>query len=73
MSGMSKIVPCVDCQEMFPRKLLNREFRCQDCRFKILRDNILQLMAHEGPHYEKWKQACLRKAERYAEGIKGGK
>lgn len=51
----SKIVKCIDCGNEFPRKELNRKFRCQECRIKILRDNMGQLMAHEGPHYEKWK------------------
>ena len=53
----SKIVKCVDCGREFPRKELNRKFRCPDCRIKILRENMGQLMAHEGPQYEKWKTA----------------
>lgn len=55
MSGMSKIVACVDCQEMFPRKLLNRAGRCHQCSLKALRDAMTQLHNREGPYYEKWK------------------
>lgn len=57
----SKKVHCVDCGLEFRRKELNRRFRCHDCRQKIVYENIRQLMAHEGPHYEKWRQG-LKKA-----------
>lgn len=60
----SKIVHCVDCNEEFPRKELNRKGRCQECRIKIVRENMGQLMAHEGPHYEKWKQGIRAAAAR---------
>ncbi|MBA7675886.1 hypothetical protein ES703_84125 [subsurface metagenome] len=60
----SKIVHCVDCNEEFPRKELNRKGRCQECRIKIVRANMGQLMAHEGPHYEKWKKAIKTAAAR---------
>jgi len=53
----SKIVKCVDCGREFPRKDLNRNFRCKECIIQIVRDNVVQLNAHEGPHYEKWKLA----------------
>ena len=71
MTG-SKIVKCVDCQREFPRKELNRKLRCPDCAIVVLRDCMTQMMEKSGPYYEKWKQACLEKAGRYAEGIKGG-
>ena len=60
----SKIVHCVDCNEEFPRKELNRKGRCQDCRVKIIRENMTQLRAHEGPLYEKWKGAVQAAAAR---------
>jgi len=60
----SKRVKCVDCGKEFPRKELNRKFRCLACATKILRDNMGDLMAHEGPQYEKWKQSMKAAAER---------
>ncbi|MBA7586539.1 hypothetical protein ES708_28541 [subsurface metagenome] len=60
----SKIVHCVDCNEEFPRKELNRNGRCQDCAMKVVGDNMRQLMAHEGPHYEKWKQSMRAAANK---------
>jgi len=53
----SKIVPCVDCGKELPRKELNRNFRCIDCRVKAVGENCFQLMQHKGPRYEKWKEA----------------
>lgn len=61
---VSKIIKCVDCGHEFPRKELNRNFRCYDCRIKIVRDNMKQLMAHRGPEYEKWKKAIQAAAEK---------
>ncbi|MBA7586216.1 hypothetical protein ES708_28212 [subsurface metagenome] len=60
----NKMIPCVDCGKEHPRKELNRKLRCPDCRIKILRDNMQQLMDHEGPHYEKWKQGVKAAAEK---------
>jgi len=60
MPTVSKIVPCVDCQEMFPRKLLNRMGRCTQCAGVALRDAPIQLHNHEGPYYEKWKASMKR-------------
>lgn len=57
MSRASKIVPCVDCQEMFPRKQLNRNGRCRECAWAALGDAMTQLHNHEGPFYEKWKDS----------------
>lgn len=54
-----KIVKCIDCGKEFPRKELNHKFRCQECRMKILGDNMGQLMAHQGPHYDKWKASMI--------------
>lgn len=51
----SKIVPCVDCGREFPRKELNRHFRCHDCAWEALRSNWESLREHAGPSYEKWK------------------
>ena len=56
MVRMSKIVPCVDCQEMFPRKLLNRMGRCHDCAMKKMLSVPRQLHDHSGPEYEHWKE-----------------
>ena len=53
----SKVVKCVDCGKEYPRKELNRNFRCPDCRMKIVGENMWQLHRHEGPHYEKWRVA----------------
>ena len=64
MGKASKIVKCVDCGREFPRKELNRKLRCQECRIKVVRDNTLQLMRHEGPHYEKWKARIKEAARR---------
>ena len=61
---MAKIYYCVDCGLELPRKDLNRHHRCQDCRIKISRDNMQQLRSHDGPHYEKWKQALKAAAQK---------
>uniref|UniRef100_A0A6H2A6K8 C2H2-type domain-containing protein n=1 Tax=viral metagenome TaxID=1070528 RepID=A0A6H2A6K8_9ZZZZ len=53
----SKIVSCIDCGKEYPRKELNRRFRCPDCAMRIIEENMLQLHRHEGPHYEKWRKA----------------
>lgn len=64
MPGMSKIVPCVDCHEMFPRKRLNRMGRCDDCAQAAMRDAITQLHNHSGPYYERWKSAMKERIRR---------
>ncbi len=64
MVRMSKIVPCVDCQEMFPRKQLNRMGRCPSCAGFAVREATMQLHIHEGPYYEKWKAAMKLKIGR---------
>lgn len=60
----SKIIKCVDCGKEFPRRELNRKFRCPDCARKIVEDNMGQLMAHQGSHYEKWKERMKAVAEK---------
>ena len=60
----SKMVHCVDCNKEFLRKQLNRSRRCHDCAVKIVGENIGQLMAHEGPHYAKWRQSVIAAAEK---------
>ena len=64
MPKSSEIVTCIDCQEMFQRKFLNRMRRCPDCALKALVGNIRQLSAHSGPCYEKWKKAVQAAARR---------
>jgi len=53
---VSKIVKCVDCRREFPRKELNRRFRCYDCRVKKFMAVVEQMYKREGPEYEHWKQ-----------------
>jgi len=60
----SKIVPCVDCGEEYPRKELNRKFRCHDCAMEIIRANMWELNRHEGPNYEKWRRAMQAAANK---------
>ena len=60
----SKIVKCVDCGTEYPRKELNRNFRCHDCAWKKAGEIPVQLMAQSGPEYEKWKQSMKAVAER---------
>lgn len=60
----SKIVECVDCGKEFPRKELNRKFRCRDCTMKIVEENMRGLLSHSGPHYEKWRKAYKAAAEK---------
>jgi len=60
----SKIVKCVDCGKEYPRKELNRNFRCHDCAWKVVEQNGRQLHAHEGPHYERWKEGVKAAAGR---------
>ena len=60
----SKIVHCVDCNEEFPRKELNRNGRCRSCAMKIIRENMVQLHSKSGPHYEKWKQSIQAAAQK---------
>jgi len=62
----SKIVLCIDCGREFPRKELNRKFRCPDCRTKIVEENMRQLMAHEGPHYKKWQRSMEEMTQKFA-------
>lgn len=57
MPRISKTVPCVDCQEIFARKQLNRMGRCPSCAMFAMREDTMQLHNHEGPYYEKWKAA----------------
>ena len=72
MPTKSKITKCVDCGKEFPRKVLNRKFRCWDCAGKKMLAVITQMSDKSGPEYEKWKLACLRVVDRYEAGIKGG-
>ena len=51
---------CVDCQEEFLVKQLNRMGRCHDCAGAAMRDAASQLHNHEGPFYEKWKAGLNR-------------
>ena len=51
----SKIVKCVDCGKEFPRKELNRNFRCHDCAWKKIGEIPHQLHEKSGPEYERWK------------------
>lgn len=55
MSRKSAILPCVDCQEMFPPKELNRQGRCPQCAWRAVSECVTQLHNHEGPYYERWK------------------
>lgn len=64
MPRASAIVPCADCQEMFPRKLLNRMGRCQGCASKAALEDVSQLHNRSGPYYEKWKAAIKAKIGR---------
>ncbi|MBA7582390.1 hypothetical protein ES708_24318 [subsurface metagenome] len=64
MGKASKIVKCAECGGDFPRKELNRNFHCQDCRMKVLRETMEQLHRKEGPRYEKWKQGMKAAAGR---------
>lgn len=57
----SKIVKCIDCGREFPRKELNRNFRCHDCAEKAMMDTRHQLWDKSGPYYEKWKAAMKGK------------
>ena len=64
MSLTSGIYKCVDCGRDFTRKELNRNFRCKECRIKIVSDNMQQLMRHEGPLYDKWREKVKEAASR---------
>ncbi len=64
MVRMSKIDHCVDCQEEFPHKLLNRMGRCHECAWKALGEASSQLANHSGPYYEKWKAAMKNRIGR---------
>jgi DNA-directed RNA polymerase subunit RPC12/RpoP len=55
MPRASEIVKCVDCGKEFPRKGLNRKFRCPDCAMKKMTDVVRQVYAKSGPEYEHWK------------------
>lgn len=59
----SKIVKCVDCGKEFPRKELNRHFRCHDCAWDLVPKVATQLHDHSGPYYEKWKERMKAVAE----------
>ncbi len=56
MIRQSKIVKCVDCGNEFPRKLLNRHFRCLDCAMKKMMAVSRQMYQKSGPEYEHWKE-----------------
>lgn len=64
MPRASKIVPCADCQELFPRKQLNRMGRCSECALQVMFDASRQLHNHEGPLYERWKKSMKAAAGR---------
>lgn len=56
MPRPSKIVRCVDCKREFPRKELNRHFRCKNCRVKKFLAVVEGMYKKQGPEYEHWKQ-----------------
>ena len=60
----SKEVHCIDCQRVFMRKELNRHGRCHDCAWKIMCESCAQLHNHQGPQYEKWKEAVQAAASK---------
>ena len=61
---ISGIYKCVDCGGDFPRKELNRKFRCQDCAMIALQDNMHALLNKHGAYYEKWKQSIRAAADK---------
>ncbi len=64
MAKMSKIVPCVDCQEMFPRERLNRMGRCRSCAAKAMEEASWQMKQKQGPYYKRWKEGIRRAIDR---------
>lgn len=72
MPRQSEIVPCVDCQEMFPRRKLNPKGRCSQCAMVAFADTFRQLHNHSGPYYEKWKRSMAEAASKKRE-IEEGK
>lgn len=60
----SKTVKCVDCGNEFPRKELNRKFRCPDCAWKAVGEVSRQLHDKSGPYYERWKQGLQAAADK---------
>jgi len=61
MPRISVPVACVDCQEMFLRKELNRMGRCTVCATEAHHLATRQILGRKGPFYEKWR-AAMRKA-----------
>ncbi len=56
----SKIVKCVDCGKEYPRKELNRHFRCHDCTWPKMLAVMTGMIEKTGPEYEKWRHAMKR-------------
>lgn len=46
--------------------------RCIECGVARVRQAVIDLHAHQGEFYERWKAACIAKADRYIKGIQGG-
>lgn len=61
----SKIVSCVDCGKEYPRKELNRHFRCSDCALTVMREVFEQMVKREGPYWEKWLDAKAKAVDHY--------
>ncbi len=70
MPRVSEVIPCVDCNEEFPRKLLNRMGRCRQCALKAIGESATQLHNHSGPYYEKWKASMRNNVDRASDGIR---
>ena len=59
----TKGTECVDCQTVYVKRFLNRMGRCPNCAQIALRDNAIQIKAHQGPYYERWLNATKRAME----------
>lgn len=64
MPTVSKIVKCVDCGKEYPRKELNRKWRCPDCGMNKMVAVIRGMYYKSGPEYEHWKKQTKRSLRR---------
>lgn len=62
---MDKAMVCIDCGELpTDGSKLNLKGRCIQCAIKRQLNVATQLHNHEGPYYDKWREAMKAAARR---------
>lgn len=55
---------CVECGKEYQAKQPSRKHTCPECSYRHVKEAAQQLHNHQGPYYEKWKQALIARIER---------